>query len=228
MGLSVGASARAQNHLVWGDTETVTLTSPYKPPAGNLTFAIPGAKRRNPQYKEQLPTGGVYGAALMTWLLPAVAVTAAGAAGNDAPAQAFTITDAGGIVWIVQDAWLNTVKSTWRCPSLNLTLAYNLRDRLMIKRPTLATDTAAGRTYGTYTTIYTSIACRFQETDSTTVDERGKRLTVKRYTVPVGTRLYLTIEDQVIDQDGNVYEVKGWKDADRIDQLQQLECERRW
>lgn len=225
MGYTIDAS---QHYLIWNNTEAVTLTSPYKPPTPNKTFPIAVAKRRNPQFKEQAPTGGVYGSALMTWWLPATLVTAAGAVGNDTPTQAFLITDGAGVVWTIQDVRLDNLKSTWHCPSLNLTLAFNLRDTLTLQRPVLTTDAAGGRTYPTYTVIATGIACRFQETTGEPTDERGKRLTVHKYDVPVGTRLFPTIEDQVIDGNGVVYEVKGWRQPDRIDQLQVLECERRW
>ena len=212
------------NYVAWNDTEQITLTSPNK--SGDTTYTIATAKRRAPTYKEQLPTGGVYGSALLTWILPAKLVTAAGATGNDEPRQAFRITDSTGKVWTVQDAALNTLKSTWRCVSLNLSIAHNLRDTLNVRRAALTKDAASGRTYTAFTTPYSAIACRFQEQDAGEERERGKLLTVRRYIVPVEQRLFITVEDQVIDQDGNVYEVKGWKDADRIDQLQQLTLER--
>lgn len=225
-GITFGVDA-SQNFNSWGNVEPITLTSPYKN-TGNKTFPIPTAKRRNPTYKEQLPSGGVYGSALITWLLPATLVTAAGAIGSDQPEQAFQITDGAGIVWTVQDAKLNTLKSTWVCVSLNLKIVYNLQDTLTLQRPVFSVDAASSRTYPTYTVIAQNIPCRFQETGTEVGDERGKRLTVHRYDVPVAARLYTTVEDQVVDQSGNVYEVLRTRDSDRIDQLQVLECKRAW
>jgi hypothetical protein len=227
-GITFGVDT-SQNYLTWGNAEAVTLVSPHKT-TGNTSFAIPKAKRRNPTFKEQAPSGGVYGSALMVFLLPAALVAAAGAIGNDAPRQAFQIVDAVGVTWTVQDAALNTLKSTWKCTALNLVIVYNLQDTLTVKRPAIDTDAAGGRVYkpGDYTTVYSDIPCRFQEVTAAQTDERGKRLAARKFSVPVAQRLYLTVEDQIVDEAGNVYEVTGWHDADRIDQLQTIECEQRW
>lgn len=226
-GATFGVDA-SQNYLSWGNVEPVTLISPYKT-AGNKRFAIPTAKRRNPTFKETAPSGGVYGSALMVFLLPATVVTTAGATGADAPKQAFQILDRDGVTWTIQDAALNTLKSTWKCPSLNLAIMHNLQDTLSVRRPAIVTDAASGRIYPSYATVYNSIPCRFQETTGAQVDERGKRLAARKFSVPVMTRLFLTVEDQIVDDaTGTIYEVKGWAGPDRIDQLQILECELRW
>ena len=219
------------NYQAWSNVEAVTLTSAAT--AGATQYALPTAKRRNPTYKERLPTGGVYGAALVTWLVPQAVLNAA--APGYAIKMADTITDSTDTVWTVLEAAYNALRSTWLCTTLNLSLAFSLRDTLTIKRPSLTLDADSGRTYTTLSTVYSGVQARIQETDSDTIDERGKRLTRKRYTVPVlylvntvATRLQLSIEDQVTDGAGNVYEIRGWRDADRIDELQKLDLERRW
>lgn len=217
----------SQNYLAWNNTEAVTLTSHQNAPAGDKAFALPTAKRRAPKWKELAASGGVYTGQDLVWLLPQTVVSAAGAIGNRQPKPADTIEDAAGNVWTVLEAAYNAIRSTWMLTCRNLVLAYGLTDTLSVKRPSLTTDAAGGRTY-TYTTVYTGILARIQETDTQSKDERGKRVTVKDYTIYVGTRLVLTIEDQVIDQADNVYEVLGTQDADRIDQLQQVKARRAW
>ncbi len=140
--------------------------------------------------------------------------------------------NAESVDWTILECPLNTLRSTYRCMTRDLILAYQLRTSLSVRRPGAVptTDNAGSRTYpaSNYSTPYANIPCRFQEMTSRIVDERGKRLTVKTYTVTVGQRLRLTGEDQILDADGNVHEVLSWNDADRIDQLMTLECERKW
>lgn len=221
MGLSVDCS---QNYLAWGNTEAVTLASAAT--SGATQYSLPTAKRRNPTYKERLPTGGVYGAALLTWLIPNTVLQSVAA--GYAIKMADTITDAGGVVYTVLEASFNALRSTWLCVTLDLTLAFGLYDTITVTRPQLTLDADSGRTYTDAATIYSAVPCRIQETDADTIDERGRRLTRHRYTVPVGQQLTLSIEDQVTDQNGLVYEVKGWQDAGRIDELMKLHLERRW
>lgn len=213
------------DYQAWDNTESVTFTSHAR--AFDTAYGLTNCVRRAPTWKELAASGGVYSAIDVVWLLPAALVTAAGATGTKRPKPADTITDSDGTVYTVLAADYQATRSTWRLITRDMVIAYDLQDTLTLRRPTLATDAAAGRTYSTYTTISSGIACRFQETEASTQDERGKRVTVKRYSVWVATRLYPTIEDQVLDQDSNVYEVRGWRDADRIDQLQMLDCERR-
>lgn len=215
-----------QNYTAWDNTEPVTLTSIAR--TGNTLFEISTAKRRNPSYRELAASQGVYTGQDLVWLLPASLVSQEGATGQQAVKPGDLITDGNGITWTILERSLNTLQSTYRCMTRDMILAAQLYDTLTITRPTeFETDAAGGRVYD-YATIYTGIPCRFQEVDASTTDERGQRLTVKRYSVWVSQRLYLTIEDVATDSEGNVYEVRGWQDADRIDQLQRLDCEIRW
>lgn len=219
--MSFGVDASV-NHLTWGNTEAVRLTK--RATNGNTDFAISVAKRRAPGFKELAPSGGVYTTQDLVWLIPKTLADAAGVT----PKPGDVVT-ASGVNWTILECPLNTLRSTYRCMTRDMVLAHDLRDTLNVKRPraTVTTDGAGSRTYS-YDTVYTGIAARFQEVSADATDERGKRLTARRFQVWVETRLYLTVEDQITDQAGNVYELKGWRDADRIDQLQQLECEMRW
>jgi len=212
-----------QNYTAWDNTEAITFIRHGK--LIDDEYPIATAKRRNPSFKEMAASGGVYTGQDLVWLVPATLLTAAGLA-DVKPAD--IIRDANGVVWTVLERSLNTLRSTWRCVTRDLILAYDLRDTLSVRRPqALTTDAAATREY-VYDTIYTAIPCRFQAQGDEVSDERGQRLTVSKYSVWVGQRLYLTNEDQIVDEAGNIYELKSTQDADRIDQLQRLDCERRW
>jgi hypothetical protein len=218
----------SRNYLAWVNPEGITLTSQAK--LGATTFRIPVAKRRAPGFKELAPSGGVYTSQDLVWLLPSVLVTAAGAVGLKSPKPGDLITDNGQTAWTILECPLNTLKSTFRCMTRDIILAYDLRDTLTLRRPpaTVTTDAAGGRTYSESDTVASGVACRFQEQRGEVADERGKRVTVRKFFVWVGQRLYPTVEDQVVDEAGNVYEVTGWGDVDRIDFSQRLECELRW
>lgn len=223
--MSFGVDA-SENYKTWGNVQAVKLTS--RATIGDTLFDISVAKRRAPTFKELAPSGGVYTNLDVVWLLPKTLVDAAEATGLKAPKPGDLVT-AEGVAWTILECPLNTLRSTYRCMTRDLILAYDLRGTLSVKRPTAeaTTDDAGGRTY-TESVVYNGIACRFQEISSETSDERGKRVTVKRYTVTVNQRLRLTIEDQIVDDAGEVYEVTGWDNADRIDQLMTLECRKAW
>jgi hypothetical protein len=215
------------NYKTWDNVQAITLTSRNNI-GGDKSYSVGTAKRRAPGFKELAPSGGVYTSQDLVWLLPKKLVDAAGATENNAPKPGDVIT-AESVAWTILECPLNTLKSTYRCMTRDLILAYNLRSLLTVRRRTTSTttDNAAELVY-TYQNLYTNIPCRFQETDARVQDERGKRLTIKTYSVWVDRRLYLSIEDQILDDASNVYELKSWHDADRIDQLQRLECEKRW
>lgn len=207
----------------WDNTEPVTLTDVAA--AGDTDYDLKTAKRRALSFRELAASGGAYTAKDLVWLLPAKIVEAARA---PEPEPADRITDKTGDIWTILEGTLNTWKSYYRCVTRNLILAADLRTTLSVKRSTgTATDDAGGRVYS-FSEVYNAIPCRFQEVGAEISDERGQRATLKRYSVWVDRRLYLTIEDQILDADGNIYELTGWHDADRIDQLQQLDCQRRW
>lgn len=212
-----------RNHRAWENPEAITFIR-----HGKLTddeYAVSIAKRRAPTFKEMAASGGVYTGQDLVWLVPVTLLTAAGLT-DVKPAD--IIRDSDGVLWTVLERSLNTLKSTWRCVTRDLILAYDLRGTLSVRRPqALTTDDAATREY-VYDTIYTGVPCRFQAMGDEVSDERGQRLTVSKYSIWVGQRLTLTNEDQIVDEDGNIYELKATQDADRIDQLQRLDCERRW
>ncbi len=215
------------NYKCWGNVQSVVLTS--RANDGDTDFAIGTAKRRAPGFKELAPSGGVYTTQDLVWLLPKKLTDAAGATGNKQPKPGDLIT-AESVTWTILECPLNTLRSTWRCMTRDLILAYDLRGMLSIQRPqATTTDAAAGRTFPAYDTVYAGIPCRFQETAAEVSDERGKRVTVKRYTVTVNQRLRLTVEDRIVDQDdGEIYEITGWDNADRIDQLMTVEARKAW
>lgn len=219
--MSFGVDASA-NYLTWGNVQAVQVTSIAN--SGDSIFEISVAKRRAPGFTELAPSGGVYTKQDVVWLLPKVLADDVGFT----PKPGDKVT-AEGVNWTILECPLNTLRSTYRCMTRDLILAYDLRGELSVNRPaaTTTTDDAGGRTY-TYTQPYSGIACRFQETSSEPSDERGKRATVKRYTVTVNQRLRLTMEDQIVDENGEVYELTGWDNADRIDQLMTLECRKAW
>lgn len=225
--MSFGVDASV-NYRTWGNVQAVRLSSHAK--LGDTNFEIATAKRRAPNFKEVTSSGGVYTSQDVVWLLPKTLLDTAGATGNKAPKPGDKINDLEGVgtLWTILECPLNTLRSTYRCMTRNLILAYDLRSALSVRRPgATTTDNAGSRTYA-YTTPYDSIPCRFQETASRVADERGKRVTVRDFTVTVDRRLYLTIEDQIVDADGEIYELLSWDNADRIDQLQTLNVRRAW
>lgn len=204
----------ATDYQVWDNTEAVTVT----PAASGQQVTVSAALRRAPQYVEQATSRGVYVAARVPWMVPAALL------GGYRPQPADVLTDASSTAYtILRAAWV-AVQNAWRLETVDLFLAYGLNDSLTVRRATNTQDAAGGRV-PTFATVYQGIAARFQPIQAAVDDERGRRLTRTRYQVYSAQQLSLFIEDLVQDQAGNQYEVRGWHNPQRIDELQVIDTE---
>ncbi len=200
---------------VWDNTEAVTITQAI---GTANAISVSAALRRAPQYVEQAVSRGVYVAARVPWLIPAALI------GGYAIRPADVITDANQTAYTVLQADWVAVENVWRLRTVDLFLAYGLNDTLAVRRPQNVQDAAGGRV-PTFTTVYQSVAARFQPVQASQDDERGRRLTRTRYQVYSSQQLALLIEDLLQDQAGNQYEVRGWHNPQRIDELQVIDAE---
>jgi hypothetical protein len=207
----------------WDGLEPVTYRSVAR--TGDVDAEVASALRKKLGYKELAFSGGVYTSQDRKWLVPQSLLSAAL---DTPPKPADLVIDQDAVPWTVLEVDRDELQKVWELTTRNIVLAFDLRDTVSIERPTFAQDAAAGRTFTTYTTAYAGVAARVQEQTADSAEERGKRVKVRQFAVYVGRRLYLQEGDRLKDASNNVYEVKGWQDADRIDQLMQVNCERRW
>lgn len=208
-------AANATDILTIDNTEAVTIDPALEslPPV-----IVVNALRRAPQYIEQAPSRGVYVAAKLNWLLPGLQLS------GYRPSPADTLIDGNNTVWTILAAFPLAAEQVWRVETIDLTLAFGLYDVAALLRPTNVQD-AAGSRVPTFAAVYQGVPARFQLVTADVKDERGLRFTGRHYQVYVLSQLDLLIEDRLADQAGNVYEVKGWHNPQRIDELQVIDAE---
>jgi hypothetical protein len=190
----------------------------------NFVYIIENALRRAPTYRELAASQGKYVADDIVWIVPNMLVAGALAS----PKVADRILDSNGITYTVLNAALNATRTIWRFMTRNIILAYRLYDTITLQRFSLATDATGAKVYtGLPTVIASNVIAAIQEVDDNETLERGKKPLKKQYSIWVSTPLPAQALDQVIDQNGNVYEVTGYDAINRIDELQRIKAERR-
>lgn len=197
-------------------TEAITHTSTRD--TGNLTDAVANALRRQVTSKEAAASNGVYTTSDLAWSLPV-----SQAAYTPKPGD--KITDAAAVVWTVLQVDKATLGTRWRCLSRDMVLANDLRDAVVIFAPDNSQDNAKSRTT-TFVQLTAELAARVQPVAGAPVVDLGKRMTVTSWNVWLAEDVEnVTHECQVRDQDGNVYQITGWQNKARIDDLMLITCE---
>lgn len=207
---------------VWDGLETVTYASTRTATgAGGNAYAIvtAAALRADTQQSETEPSGGRYAKGRLVWDLPASYLPGIECKPGD------TLTDARNDTWTVLESRWQVQGTIYRLETINLAVAYDLRELVSITRPTNTQDAAGGRV-PTFAAVYSGVQARIQETTADVTDGMGRRQARRTYQVFIGSRPTLLIEDRLVDSAGVVYEITGWHAPDRIDQLMTLDCER--
>ncbi len=221
---------------VYDNTEAVRLTgtvSAKYPQRPDLTVTT--ALRAQPAWKERQPTNGVYVGFDLTWLLPGALLS------GYRPNPADKIKDQFGDLWTILAADYDQLDRVFQCYTVNLTLAYALRDLVDVQRAHVVYDAAgglirewpdhnvAGVTAGG-TTPYEAVPASVQLQTQDQKDERGMRGQEGVYSVVIRDQVVLTSEDRLKASltDGSVLylNVMGQRNPTRIDELPVLECVR--
>jgi hypothetical protein len=219
-------------YLVWSNTHSITITSYELAPQGNFTYPVTVVTRRAPTFKEIASSGGKYTSRDVVWIMPAVLVQGAGGVGNRQPKVADFVNGDDGITYTVLSADLQVEYTQWRLTTRDIILAYNLYDTITIQRWPIVTDNAGSLIYtGIPTAVITGLQCAIKETTAAGVQERGKKIAKRTFSVWVSQQLMPNYTpqnlDQVVDQSNNIYELVGWSNPGAIDQLMELRVERR-
>ncbi|MES2342322.1 MAG: hypothetical protein V4597_11635 [Pseudomonadota bacterium] len=197
----------------------------YPSSTANDQDTISWARFRASNRKEQMASGGVYTGEDKACLFP-VAVLVPGFIPKP---RDVVIDQDDGSRWTVLEANLGKLDQTWKLMTRNLALAHDLVDRIDVQRATLAYDDSgvavkvwppAGGV-----TLYPQIPARVQLVAGQIVDERGLRGFSGSHQCFVDRELGdVTNEDRVLFQ-GRYYEVRGYRQAEMVDQLPYLELE---
>lgn len=208
----------ANDYLHWPAREPATLVVVGASGAATQ-HALSDAKRSRLGWRELAPSAGVYTGQDVSWRVPAVLIPGV------TPKVGDRIKDAANVEWTALEVESLKWRTVWRLVCRSFVLAFGLGDTIALHRDTPTAGAAGGRV-SSYAAVVTGVPARIQETSADAGTRLGKRQSVKRYTVYVGQRLTVEATDRLIDQHGTVYSILSSQSPDRIDQLQELECER--
>jgi hypothetical protein len=203
----------SRDYLTWENREPVTHTGT----TDTAATAVQDARRFPVRRHEQAASGGVYRGDDRVWCLPAVQC-------SFEPLPGDRVTDSAGTVWTVLEAkpvGLGSSLSHYRLVTRDLVLAERLRDTLDVERPAITYD-ASGVALRAWAAAYSGIPCRIQPQEANAIEERGLYGFEGTHLGFVDRQLTLTAEDRVLSN-GVYYDLKGWHNAQRIDELQVLD-----
>lgn len=204
---------------VWDNVESVALVTGVT--SQTFTNWPTTAKRRQLRYRELVASGGAYTSQDLVWLIPTQFLPV-----YANPKLGDRLTDQFGATWTVIEAALNTWRTWWSVTCRNLVLVNGLADTADLYRPTNNQDIAAGRlpVYATVTGS-TDLPIKVQEQDATVEEKNGKRQATRRFVGYCGQRIYPQAQDRIVTSDGTIYQLTGWRSADRLDLLMELDLE---
>lgn len=192
------------------------------------------AKKRPLKARELAASGGVYTALDRLWLLPNALIPA-----GYSPKPADVLTDSAGTRWTVLEAENTRNGSTWRLTCRDLVLALDLRDKIDVERAALSQD-AAGAVVKLFPSgpapnggklLFAAVPARVQLLTDEIKDERGIRGFSGTHAIIVGQELTgVTNEDRValtVAGKTTYYDIVGYHNATRIDELPILDVESR-
>lgn len=213
----MGLTINTTNHWkVWANRESVILL----PPGGGAPATITDAKSRSVSVREQAASFGRYQSGDVKWYLPVVQTVAAGIT----PAIGWTVTDGEGTVWTVLMVDKTVLGAVWKLTTRNLAIA--LGDTIDIEVPTV-TPGVTGARENAWSVKYPGLVARMQPERQETFEGRGKRTTATKYlcyvSQPIDPRNDAGDWGRIAFA-GRYYEVTGYRNAARIDELPVVEC----
>lgn len=212
--------------VAWDQTESITLEVSTR--AAPDLVAVNVAKRSNIRSAQKSPSGGVYLGFESRWRIPRRELPE-----GVIPKPADVVVDNEDQRWTVLTAEQNRLGETYALGCVNLSLAHQLRDVVVIERATISYD-GAGAATKTFNRVLYTVAARVQELTREVAEERGVRYGKGRYEVTVDRQLHLldVAEDRVRFVErvtGTVMylDITGYRQPERIDDLPVVECELR-
>jgi hypothetical protein len=176
------------------------------------------ALRRALTQQELFASAGNYTSQDVSWVLPNLF--------GLKPKPGDWLQDSSGDRWTILTVNWWALRQTWKLVTRNLALNAGLDQEISVWRSLHRADsTSSDRPV--WVCVYSAVPARIQETDVEALEEQGKRLTRRSYTVILGHKLALTVNDQIRDKAGKIYEVVSWANSDRIDELPQVTCSRK-
>jgi len=194
--------------------QSVTITRPGSSMVDTLTSAL----CRVVSTAEADASGGKCTASDVAWHLPASEL-------SGSPQPGDVIVDGHGQRWTVLVVELATLDSRWRCICRNLAIVCGLNEYVEIEQATYAKG-SGGADEPTWRTCRAGLRARIQPSPSEVKDSHQRQVTAARFRIFLAEDVPLDHTHRIKGSDGTVYRISGYRKADRIDALLEIDVVR--
>jgi len=191
--------------------QTVTLVRP----GSSAATTVPHALCRAVKTREMEPSQGQYTAADVAWHLPASETP-------EAPRPGDVIVDARDRRWTILTVRAATLASRWRCLARDLALAHGLDAAVRIEKATPA-KSESGAEQLVWRLWLAGVRARIQPAERQVATQHEQLSTAAAFTLLVAEDLAIDHTCRVRGPDGKIYRVLGYRKAQRIDALSEID-----
>jgi len=185
-------------------------------PGSSATTEVTHALRRPIRTREAEASEGRYTASDVAWHLPASEMPTA-------PRPGDVIVDEDGRRWTVLDVEKATLDARWRCVARNLAVVHGLDQYVDVEKATYAKG-EGGADEPTWQVWKTGLRAKIQPAQVQVRDEHDGRATAAGFKVFLAEDVAVDHTHRIKGPDGAVYRVTGYRKADRIDALVEIDA----
>jgi hypothetical protein len=193
---------------------SVTVTRPGSSTSTEVTHAL----RRPVRAREAQKSQGQYTASDVVWHLPSSEMATP-------PRPGDVILDEDGQRWTVLAVQRTTFGGRWRCAARSLAVVHGL-DQYVDVEQAAYTKGAGGADEPAWQVWRTGLRARIQPARVEVRDEHERRTTAAGFQVFLAEDVPVDHTHRIKGPDGAVYRVTGYRKADRIDALSEIDVVR--
>jgi hypothetical protein len=193
--------------------EAVTVRRP-----GSSAAAVVDALRQAVHTREAERSEGRYTAGDVAWNLPASQLA-------EPPRPGDVIVDAAGQRWTVLEASQLTLRSRWRCVARNLAVFHGLDDYIDLEKAEFARG-EGGAGESAWHVWRAGLRARIQPASAEMKTLRDRQATAAHFKVFLADDVPLDHTVRIRGPDAAIYAITGYRKADAIDALMEIDAVR--
>lgn len=179
--------------------------------------SLDGALRRAVSTREAIASNGLYTTQDVRWHLPVEDVD-----GDPQPGD--LVTEDDGTEWTILSVVRSTLGDRWACVCRNLVISERL-DTLVTVQVATVTKGATGAHSESWANLQAGVRCRIQRLRASDASSLGTRQLERAFTAYMREPLVLDRKHRLVDSEGVIYRVTGYRNPERIDQLLEVDLE---
>jgi len=187
-------------------------------PDGSTVTRVAHALRQTVRVREAQRSQGRYTAADVAWNLPVSELP-------EPPRPGDVIVDEETRCWTVLETGQLAIHSRWRCVARNLAVAHGLNDSIDLEKAEHVKG-EGGADEPVWRLWRAGLSARIQPATATVGSEHGRQTTAARYTVYVADPALPDETVRIRGPDGAVYAITGYRKAEAIDALMEIDAVR--